>query len=69
MMENEDDYISKAKDLENQPSVRVAISAITEGLCRRNNVSLEETVATAAFLMYNLIRIQIESNDLNENIG
>ena len=67
-MEDEDEFIKRSMELDENPSVKTAINAITEGLMRRND-DTRESIALSAFLMYNLIRIQIESNDLRQDIG
>ena len=63
LIRDEDELVKRSMELDKNPNIKRAINAIVEGLMRRND-DLEESLSLSAFLMYNLIRIQIESNDL-----
>ena len=57
--------------IEKDPVLHMALITIAktmENYATKENTSIFNASVYSAFLMYNLIRIQIESNDLEENV-
>ncbi len=73
LIKDEKEFEKRCQELmEKDPVAHVAIFTIAKGLVNyvkytKKEVPTETIAIYAAFLMYNLIRIQIESNDLEEN--
>ena len=64
LLRDESSFIKLAHELNQiNPNVSRAIAAISVTLSKREEPK-EQLIALGAFIMYNLIRIQVESNDL-----